>query len=240
MIETAQRGNPAYSVKRSNRRTLSLMIEREGLVMVRAPLRISQEEIDKFVLEKRVWIQQKLSQKGAAMTARPKREFVNGQGFPYLGKSYRLKFVDVPVVSSVSDRRNGSALQLTHGYFELPEDQKANARKHFISWYKQKTEEKLKERTPRYKRRIGVAVENCRVIELGHRWASRSRTGVINLNWRSVMAPIWVFDYILVHEMVHVFERRHSRRFWQLMSRVMPDYEENERWLSENGPELDL
>jgi predicted metal-dependent hydrolase len=129
---------------------------------------------------------------------------------------------------------------LTHGYFELPEDQKANARKHFIAWYKQKTEEKLKERIPRYKRRIGVAVENCRVIELGHRWASRSRTGVINFNWRSVMAPIWVFDYILVHEMVHVFERRHSRRFWQLMSRVMPDYEENERWLSENGPELDL
>lgn len=240
MIETAPMGNPAYFVKRSNRMTLSLMIERDGAVIVRAPLRISQDEIEKFVLEKRVWIQQKLSQKGVAMTAKPKREFVNGQGFLYLGKSYRLKFVNGLPGSSLSDRRNGSALHLTHGYFELSEDQKANARKHFIAWYKQKTEEKLKERIPRYKRRIGVAVENCRVIELGHRWASRSRTGVINFNWRSVMAPIWVFDYILVHEMVHVLERRHSRKFWQLVSRVMPDYEETARWLSENGLELDL
>jgi len=54
------------------------------------------------------------------------------------------------------------------------------------------------------------------------------------------MAPIWVFDYILVHEMVHMLERRHSRMFWRLVSRAMPDYEEIARWLRENGPELDL
>lgn len=240
MIEAAQIVDLPYSVKRSNRKTLSLMIERDGSVLVRAPLQISQDEIQKFVLEKRIWIQQKLSRKGAAMAAKPKREFVNGQGFPYLGKSYRLKFINGPPGLSLSDRQNGFALHLTHGYFEFPEDQKSNARKHFVSWYKQKTEEKLRERIPRYKRRIGVAVENCRVIELGHRWASRSRAGVINFNWRSVMAPIWVFDYILVHEMVHMIERRHSRRFWRLVSRVVPDYEEMARWLRENGPELDL
>jgi predicted metal-dependent hydrolase len=240
MIENSQIGNLAYSVKRSNRKTLSLMIERDGAIIVRAPLNLGQEEIEKFVLEKGIWIQQKLAQKGSVMGVKPKREFVNGQGFPYLGKSYRLKYVNGQLGSSLLDRQNGSALHLRHGYFELPEDQKPNAKKYFISWYKQRTEEKLEERIPRYNRRIGVAVENYRVIELGHRWASRSRSGVINFNWRSVMAPIWVFDYILVHEMVHVIERRHSRRFWQLVSRVMPDYEESARWLSENGPELDL
>ena len=54
------------------------------------------------------------------------------------------------------------------------------------------------------------------------------------------MAPIWVFDYILVHEMAHRIERRHSKQFWRLVSRVMPDYQEHVRWLNENGADLDL
>jgi len=54
------------------------------------------------------------------------------------------------------------------------------------------------------------------------------------------MAPVWVFDYILVHEMVHLVERTHSDTFWQLVSRIMPDYEEYALWLNENGAELDL
>lgn len=63
---------------------------------------------------------------------------------------------------------------------------------------------------------------------------------MISFNWRSIMAPIWVFDYILVHEMVHLIERRHSKRFWELVSRVIPDYEEHALWLNENGADMDL
>ncbi|NOR06041.1 MAG: DUF45 domain-containing protein [Deltaproteobacteria bacterium] len=59
--------------------------------------------------------------------------------------------------------------------------------------------------------------EVVRISELGHRWASCGRNGVINFNWRSVMAPVWVFDYILVHEIVHMIERGHTDRFWHLV-----------------------
>ena len=82
--------------------------------------------------------------------------------------------------------------------------------------------------------------EVVRISELGHRWASCGRNGVVNFNWRSVMAPVWVFDYILVHEMVHMIERGHTDRFWHLVARVIPDYEEHARWLNENGADLDL
>ena len=70
--------------------------------------------------------------------------------------------------------------------------------------------------------------------------ASCGRNSVINFNWRTIMAPIWVFDYILVHEMIHLIERNHTDRFWQLVSRIMPDYEEYALWLNENGADLDL
>ena len=138
-------------------------------------------------------------------------------------------------------RRSKTApLRLWHGYFELVETEKAKARNHFISWYRKQIKKQLKERIPRYDKRIGVKVKDVRILDLGHRWASCGRNGSINFNWRSVMAPVWVFDYILVHEMVHMIERGHSDRFWSMVSRVIPDYEEYARWLNENGADLDL
>ena len=228
-----------YTLKRSNRKSLGLSIERDGAVIVRAPFKAGDEEIEKFISEKRIWIQQKLSRKQSVTREKPAREFVNGQGFLYLGKSYRLRLLNNDEFILGEDR-NGAALHLRYGHFELPESEKRNAQRHFIAWYKHKTEKKLSERIPRYDKRLGIKVEKYKISDLGHRWASHSGTGIININWRTIMAPIWVFDYILVHEMSHMIERPHSKKFWRIVARVIPDYEEHIHWLSENGVELDL
>ena len=232
-------GGLEYTLKRSNRKSIRISIERDGAVMVKAPHQVELDNIEKFISEKKVWVYQKLAKKKALNRERPKREFVNGQGFLYLGKSYRLRFIDGAGIGS-GKLPKAAPLRLWHGFFELAETEKANARNHFISWYKKQIKRQLKERIPRYDNRIGVTVKDIRIIDLGHRWASCGRNGVINFNWRSVMAPVWVFDYILVHEMVHLIERAHSDRFWQLVSRIMPDYEEYALWLNENGADLDL
>jgi len=239
-MESVRTDTLNYTLKRSNRRSLGLTIERDGTVIVRAPLNLDDREIDKFISEKRVWIEQKLTQKASVSRGTPKREFVNGQGFLYLGKSYRLRYV--PKTEEAKSRKMNKAcgLKLRNGYFELDETQRSEAREQFIAWYKRKTEEKLKERYPRYANRIGVQVERFRVSNLGNRWASYSRNGAISFNWRSVMAPIWVFDYILIHELAHMMERPHSKKFWRIVSRVMPDYGEQMGWLRENGAECDL
>jgi len=239
-METRRIDNLTYSLKRSNRKSIGITIERDGSVVVRAPFDKGFSKIEKFVSEKRIWIHKKLAQKQAVNREKPKHEFINGQGFLYLGKSYRLRLIDSEDRADSRRTSNGLALRLRHGYFELAGGEKRNARRYFVSWYKKKTEQKLKERIPRYDKRIGVTVSKCRVAELGHRWASHSRNGSINVNWRSVMAPIWVFDYILVHEMVHIIEHPHSTKFWRIVSRVIPDHEEHVRWLNENGANLDL
>jgi len=229
-----------YTLKRSNRRSLGLTVDRDGAVIVRAPFSLDDREIEKFLSEKRIWIQQKLSQKALAIRGKPKREFVNGQGFLYLGRSYRLRYIQSAEDPKVLKAAKHKRLQLRNGYFELDVKERQNARDHFFGWYKRKTEEKLKERCPRYANRVGVRVESFRISDLGNRWASYSKNGTISFNWRSVMAPIWVFDYILVHEMAHMIERPHSKKFWRIVSRVMPDYGEYIRWLGENGSECDL
>jgi len=228
-----------YRLRRSNRKSMGLSIERDGDVMVRVPHKAKLKDIEKFIAEKRIWIYQKLARKKALNREKPKREFVNGQGFLYLGRSYRLKFVDN---SEIKPGRSSKAapLRLWRDHFELAQSEKANARNHFVSWYRKQIKNQLKERIPRYDKRIGVTIKDVRISDLGHRWASCGRNGVVNFNWRSVMAPVWVFDYILVHEMVHMIERGHTDRFWHLVTRVIPDYEEHVRWLNENGADLDL
>ncbi len=228
-----------YSLKRSNRKSVGIAIERDGAIIVTAPHQAKFNEIEKFVSEKKIWIYQKLAKKKTLNREKPRREFVNGQGFLYLGKSYRLKLIDNGKMKSARSP-NVTVLRLWHGYFELAESEKANARNHFISWYRKQLKEQLKARIPRYDKRIGVTVKDTRILDLGHRWASCGRNGVINFNWRSVMAPVWVLDYILVHEMVHLIERGHTDRFWRLVSRVIPDYEEHALWLNESGADLDL
>ncbi len=228
-----------YSLRRSNRKSMGIAIERDGAIFVTAPHQAKFNEIEKFVSEKKIWIYQKLAKKKTLNREKPRREFVNGQGFLYLGKSYRLKLTDNGKMKSARSP-NVTVLRLWHGYFELAESEKANARNHFISWYRKQIKEQLKARIPRYDKRIGVTVKDTRILDLGHRWASCGRNGVINFNWRSVMAPVWVLDYILVHEMVHLIERGHTDRFWRLVSRVIPDYEEHALWLNENGADLDL
>ncbi len=228
-----------YRLRRSNRKSMGVSIERDGDVMVRVPHQAELNDIEKFIAEKRIWIYQKLARKKALNRERPKREFVNGQGFLYLGRSYRLKFVDNSEIKSGRSSK-AAPLRLWRGHFELAESEKANARNHFVSWYRKQIKNQLEERIPRYDKRIGVSVRDIRILDLGNRWASCGRNGVVNFNWRSVMAPVWVFDYILVHEMVHMIERGHTDRFWHLVARVIPDYEEHVRWLNENGADLDL
>ena len=218
---------------------MGIFVERDGTIMVTAPHQAKLIDIEKFVSEKRIWIYQKLAKKKALNRKKPMREFVNGQGFLYLGKSYRLKLIDDAGIKPIKSSKT-APLRLWHGYFELAETEKARARNHFISWYRKQIKKQLKERIPRYDKRIGVKVKDFRILDLGHRWASCGKNGSINFNWRSVMAPVWVFDYILVHELVHMLERGHTDRFWRLVSRVIPDYEEYASWLNENGADLDL
>jgi adenine-specific DNA methylase len=123
---------------------------------------------------------------------------------------------------------------------DYTEREKEAAKEHFIKWYKKQTEQQLQLRIPRYANRIGVEVKDFRVLDLGNRWASCGKKGTLNFSWRTVMAPIQVFDYILVHEMAHMIERGHTKNFWRIVSRVISDYEEYKTWLQVHGVELGI
>src|SRR4030043_2229061 len=152
-------------VKQNGVTLLGISIERDGSVIVTAPQEATPEAIEKCVSSKRLWIHQKLAYKNKTNKEKIHRDFVNGQGFLYLGKSYRLRFLkDGNDDFTVKKTKDADHLRFNHGYFELPESEQGRARDHFIGWYKRKKEEPLKKRVPRYDKRVGAEVTIFRVL----------------------------------------------------------------------------
>lgn len=87
---------------------------------------------------------------------------------------------------------------------------------------------------------IGVSFNNFRIKEQKTRWGSCSRKGNLNFNWKLVMAPEWVLDYVIIHELCHLIHLNHSKEFWNLVSKYMPEYIAADEWLRKNGYKLNL
>jgi predicted metal-dependent hydrolase len=216
-------------LRRSPRRsTVQVTVDRFGELVLSAPEQCDTGVLERFVREKRFWIYTKLAQKEAQRPSRVRKEFVNGEGFPYLGRSYRLLLVDEQELP----------LKLMNSRFQLDRSELRRARSHFVDWYALRGREWLEQRVGRWVPRIGRAPRDIRVQDLGFRWGSCGSGGNLNLHWATVVLPPPIIDYILVHELVHLREPRHTPEFWLRLGRVLPDYESKKRWLAQNGGAL--
>jgi predicted metal-dependent hydrolase len=216
----------------SQRRTLEIIIDRDGSLVLAAPPGVPMEALEQFVDENRVWVYTKLSEKETQ--ARPKlpREYVSGEGFPYLGRSYRLKLVD--------GARRQAPLRLYRSRFELRRDVVPYARDHFIRWYTIRLHPMLDRQIAALTNRIGAEPREVHIQDLGYRWASSNRRGHLYFHWRVAMLPHRMIEYLVTHELVHLIERSHSDAFWERLERVIPDYADRQQWLKEHGGMYDL
>ena len=218
-----------YSLTQTNRKTLSIYVEPDGSVTVRAPKNVDLDKINSIVDLKRPWIYRGIAELQELNKAKANRSLANGEGYLYMGKSYRLKI----------EKNLKQALSLSQGFFMLDESQIDKAKKHFIDFYKEKGKKHVTERVNYFKKKIGVEPKSVRIMELGKRWASRGKTG-LNFHWKVMLAPISVIDYIIVHELAHLKRENHSPQFWEIVESVIPNYAEKKNWLRLNGANLDI
>jgi predicted metal-dependent hydrolase len=219
----------AYSLTQTDRKTLSVYVEPDGRITVRAPRNMDLSKINNIIDMKRPWIYRGIAELKELNRTKVTRSFVNGEGYLYLGKSYRLKI----------EKDLNLPLSLTQGFFMLDESQTHKAKQHFINFYKEKGRKHIAERVDYFKRKIGVEPKPTRIVELKKRWASRSRTG-LNFHWKIMLAPISVIDYVVVHELAHIKREDHSLHFWEIVESVIPNYAEKKNWLRLNGANLDI
>jgi len=219
-----------YTLKKSDRKTTSIYIERDGSISVLAPKPFDGAKIENILERKRSWIYKNLAEWEDLNRTRVHRQFVNGESFLYLGRGYRLKLVekqDVP-------------LKLFQGCFCLSKSSVTKASVHFKSFYKLKLKQKLEERVDDFAASLGVMPKSIKVMELKNRWGSCTSKGTINLHWKCAMLSLSVLDYVIVHELAHIIDINHSPKFWRTVEKVLPNYEEQKKWLKFNGAGMSL
>jgi len=211
---------------RSKRKTLSLSINENADLVVRAPHRASYDEIQKFISEKSTWINNKQRLIKAQLKDNANANL--SLQYLYLGSLYPLK-IDNNSVEPISF--NGHMFTITNVDSErisLP----------LKSWYKKRFIEVALPRLSYFSDKYKLKVNQVRVKEQKTLWGSCSSKNNINLNYLLIMAPMKVIDYVIVHELVHTIHKNHSAKFWQKVETIMPNYKDARKWLKENGYRL--
>ena len=214
---------------RSKRRSISLEIERDGSLTVRAPQYISIGEIQALVKSKASWISKKKTLLRNRGQETPPKRFTAGEQFLYLGNAYLLEIVagqDSPLI--------------LRDHFFLTADTQENALQVFRQWYKEQASQVIKGRTAILAQNNGIATSKIRITSAKTRWGSCGPKGSLNFTWRLVMAPEDVIDYVIVHELAHLRIRNHSENYWEAVRLLMPDYQIRLKWLKDNGHRLRL
>ena len=221
-----------YHIIRSKKRkkTISLCLQRDGIISIYAPYSISKHAIERFFESKKPWIYKKLAQ--SKLKPHKPKKFIPGESFLYLGKSYPLEIQD-----SGSRKK---ALEFSHNRFILHRNYTGYAKEFFARWYKEEANMKINERIKFYSQNLQLFPEALRISSAEYRWGSCSHKNVLSFTWRLVMAPLPVIDYVVVHELLHMKERNHSRKFWMLLQKILPDYKKQRQWLKDNGHCLTL
>ena len=212
------------------RRTIEIVVERDASLVIKAPPAMTIERATCFITSKRQWVYRKLVEKDALLGPPVVKRFVEGEGFAYLGRSYRLTLPP-----------EGTRVRLDRGRFHLPAEEAHQGVAAMRRWYSDVGSKWLRKRIHPWAARMGEEFVNVEVRDLGYRWGSaRPGSGVprINVHWATLQLPPSLIDYILVHELAHLREQNHTPEFWSIVERLMPAHQTQKTTLAAMGKNI--
>ena len=221
----------AYQIIYSKRKNLGITVERDRSVVVRAPFGLPEEKIALVVESKKRWLYEKINhiQKYTDKHDSSAKELVSGESMPYLGRNYRLQVF-------TADRESIEFKQK----FIIHKAVSTNADQLFKAWYKNKAKQKISPRVALCANSLGLEYSEVKIADMKYRWGSCTPQNNIIFNWRIIKSPIFVLEYLVVHELVHLIESNHTPEFWNILSIQIPSYEKAKKWLKENGYLLEI
>lgn len=226
-----------YRLRRTERKkTVSIAVDPQAGIIVTAPEQATKKRIDDLVRQKGPWLVKRIKRQSDLPAPLPKREYVSGETYLYLGKQYRLRVQRGPTEEPVRLYAGALTLTLKEGLGPLERTKTAKSR--LVAWYKERSRRYLTERLHVWERKLQLTATKVLIAEPRKRWGSTSADGSVRLNWRLIQAPSSLVDYVLLHELVHLLHKDHNREFWATLGRVMPDYDDRKSRLRELGPRM--
>ena len=223
-------------LRRTNRKKTIALSVRDGNIAVLAPQRVSYKEIDDLIASKTSWLRRQLA-KHAEIKRLTERRFVDGETFLFLGEYYPLNIIDGSQASA----------KLVNGRFVVhvqrnyaPKRRERSIRAAFLCWYKSVAGSYIEQRVRH--QAAAMALSPTRISYHGYKsiWGKCTSEGELAFNWKLVMGPLEIIDYVVVHELAHLCHPNHSREFWETVETAMPDYRPRRKWLKEHGRTLTI
>jgi predicted metal-dependent hydrolase len=231
-------GQLEYHLHRSRRRrrTMEIHIRHQGVVEVHAPHSFSMTTIEGFLRRKARWILAKLAMFRERQALLAQR---NAECF-YLGRNYRIELTPKPSVwGRIVFDDNGWTVEIPERI--SPEARLSYAGRFMEKWFKSQAAAIIKQRVGHFVQLMGDEPLAIRIRSPKSLWGScHPVKRVLHFNWKIVMAPVEVVDYLVVHELSHLKVANHSPQFWARVEAFCPDYKDRQRWLKDNGFQLRL
>jgi predicted metal-dependent hydrolase len=228
-----------YQLRRSaRRRTIAIAIDpQEGLV-VYSPLRVDVAGLQQFLLEKSRWILRHAAKLDEARARAPAVQWEPGGHLPYRGGVLTLAVIPGAMRGTVALEGDTLTVRTPPEDGLIPEAERI--RHWVVGWLRTQAAAAIEERVRALYPLVQREPRTVRVREQKRRWGSCSVHGALNFNWRLILAPPDVLDYVVVHELCHLQELNHSPRFWEWVGRILPEYRTPRAWLRHNGILLDI
>ncbi|MCR4278034.1 MAG: M48 family metallopeptidase [Candidatus Berkelbacteria bacterium] len=204
-------------------RSVSVRVLPNGSVVVTAPRFTPRFVINQFVAKHEDWIREKqgsVVEKLNALVAEREKLFFRG-----LEYDFRL---------SISPQKEGVKITDSILTVTAVREDHAQVRRILEKWYRAQAAKHFKERVPLLADLVDSTVKTVSIRSQRTRWGSCSSRNTISLNWRLIMAPDWVSDYVIYHELAHLTHMNHSKDFWQLVERYVPNHKDAQKWLKDH------
>jgi len=215
-------------ILKSKRKTLSLCVMKDGRVIVRAPSKAKDSDIERFILQKQGWLSEKLS-----IVESNKNKFgdiISYQKFLFLGQRYTLRY----------DKTKNIEIGDNYEILIPNKYDKSKLSKALKNWYIKQAKDIIKNRSGEISNKIKLFPASIKFTSSKGRWGACNNKNVISYNWRLIMLPPDVIDYVIVHELCHMVEFNHSKKFWEIVQAFMPNAKIRRNKIKEYSFLLDL
>ena len=223
--------NFTYTIQKQKRKTLQLQLIAPYTLLIKSPQNLTVADILIFINKKATWIfekncllQQQLDQKNRLALA-------TDSSIPFMGKQYTLNVIQSSCKPSIKKDSAKISINL-YNYTEYEFNRLIER------WYLHQASIILREKTTYWSTKISVTFKNITIKDQKTRWGSCSSLGNINYNWRIIMAPEEIIDYLVIHELCHRIHLNHSKDFWNLVEKFCPSYLLHKKWLKEHSYDL--
>jgi len=227
-----------FTLHRSGRRDVAITVNADASVAVIAPPGTALSMVEAAVRRRAAWIIRQRDWLQRHWPRRP-RQFVSGESCLYLGRQYQLQ---------ISPNSPGQAnVRLEGGKFkvDLPNSAATSdlgqlVRPLLVRWYRRHALPYLAELAENQAKKLGVDYAEIRLLEMPTRWGSGGKNGKLRFNWRLMLAPRRLVEYVVAHELVHLRHPHHSANFWRTLGTIVPDWQQRRDELDLRGPSFDL